>query len=74
MMNNFKNGHLDMWNDFMEGKAEMDWQKLFAGYDVVYDLPLCIYWREMMEAFPEAKVILTTREPEGWWNSWMAGC
>ena len=71
MMNNFKNGHLDMWNDFMEGKAKMDWQKLFAGYDAVSDLPMCIYWKEMMEAFPEAKVILTTREPEGWWNSWI---
>jgi hypothetical protein len=72
MMNNFKNGHLDMWNNFMEGKAQMDWQKLLAGYDAVTDLPMCIYWREMMDAFPDAKVILTTREPEGWWNSWMA--
>jgi hypothetical protein len=24
----------------------------------------------MAEAFPEAKIILTTRDPESWWESW----
>lgn len=70
MMNKFPNGHLDMWNEFMEGKCDMDWKGLLSGYDVSTDLPMCIYWREQMDAFPDAKVILTTREPEAWWNSW----
>jgi hypothetical protein len=71
-MANFENGHMDMWNEYMEGKSEMDWHKLFADYDASTDLPACIHWRAMMEAFPEAKVILTERDPEAWWKSWSA--
>jgi hypothetical protein len=70
-MRNFENGHLDMWNEYMEGKSEMDWHRLFQEYDASTDLPACIYWREMMEAFPEARVVLTVRDAEAWWNSWI---
>jgi hypothetical protein len=72
MMANYENNHIKMWNDYMEGKSDMDWVKLLEGYDASTDLPACIYWREMMEAFPDAKVILTVREPEKWWDSWTA--
>jgi hypothetical protein len=70
-MRNFENGHMDMWNNYMEGNSDMDWDKLFAGYDASTDLPACIYWREMMEAFPDAKVVLTVRDVEAWWKSWI---
>lgn len=70
-LGNFAKGHIDMWNNLMEGKGEMDWQRLFAGYDASTDLPSCIYWREMVEAFPDAKVVLTVRDPEAWWKSYM---
>jgi len=69
-MRNMENGHMDMWNEYMEGKSEMDWHKLFAEYDATTDLPACIHWREQMEAFPDAKVVLTVRDPEAWWKSW----
>ena len=71
-MANFEKGHLDMWNDLMEGKSQMDWQTLFDGYKASTDLPACIYWREMAKVFPDAKVILTVRDPEAWWESWMS--
>lgn len=71
-LRNFEIGHMDMWNDFMEGKSEMDWHKLYEEYDASTDLPSCIYWREQMDAFPEAKVVLTKRDPEAWWNSYKA--
>ena len=45
-MRNMENGHMDAWNEYMEGKREMDWQKLFAEYDASTDLPACIYWKE----------------------------
>jgi hypothetical protein len=69
---NQEKGHLDMWNAFMEGKNSMDWEKLFEGYDASTDLPACIYWREMMVAFPDAKVILTIRDAESWWKSYQS--
>jgi hypothetical protein len=67
---NFENGHMKMWNNYMEGKKNMDWQRLFADYDASTDLPACIYWREMLNAFPDSKVVLTVREADKWWLSW----
>jgi hypothetical protein len=66
---NFEQGHLEMWNAYMEGQSDMDWHALLAGYDATADLPAALYYRELMEAFPEARVILTVRDPEAWWQS-----
>lgn len=66
---NFERGDLDNWNAYMEGRSDMDWQKLFADYDATADLPAALYYREQMAAFPDAKVILTVRDPEAWWQS-----
>jgi hypothetical protein len=63
-------GHLDAWHDFaVEGKP-IDWRWLLKGYRACVDFPTCIYYRELMEAFPQAKVILNTRDPEKWFQSW----
>lgn len=66
---NYEKGDLQMWNDFMEGRSSMDWHKLFAGYDATTDLPTAFYACEVLKAFPEARVILTVRDPEKWWES-----
>ena len=47
----------------------MDWDKVFAGYASTTDWPACDYWRELADAYPEAKIILTIRDPEGWFRS-----
>ncbi|KAH7371187.1 hypothetical protein BKA66DRAFT_424539 [Pyrenochaeta sp. MPI-SDFR-AT-0127] len=49
------------------GKPEFD--KLLGDYDVVMDLPGCVFAKELIEAYPEAKVILTKREYEDWEQS-----
>ncbi|KAI4958758.1 hypothetical protein J4E86_004364 [Alternaria arbusti] len=49
------------------GKAEFD--KLLADYDVVMDLPGCVFASELVKAYPEAKVILTKRRYEDWEQS-----
>lgn len=66
---NFEKGDLDKWNAYMEGRSDMDWQKLLSNYDATADLPAALYYREQMAAFPDAKVILTVRDPEAWWQS-----
>lgn len=66
---NFEKGDLEKWNAFMEGRSDMDWRKLLADYDATADLQAALYYREQMAAFPDAKVILTVRDPEGWWQS-----
>ncbi|KAL5116186.1 hypothetical protein ACEQ8H_005963 [Pleosporales sp. CAS-2024a] len=49
------------------GKAEFD--KLLGDYDVVMDIPGCVFANELIEAYPEAKVILTTRDYKSWEES-----
>jgi hypothetical protein len=58
-----------MWNAYMEGRSDMDWHKLLEGYDATADLPAALYYRELLAAFPESRVILTVRDPEKWWQS-----
>ncbi|KAF2818417.1 hypothetical protein CC86DRAFT_375782 [Ophiobolus disseminans] len=48
-------------------KPEFD--KLLANYDVVMDLPGCVFAKELVEAYPDAKVILTTRDYAEWEHS-----
>ena len=61
---------LQMWHDFaVEKKSTMDWTLLFAGYVAIVDCPVCIYYKEIMEVFPEAKIILTVRNSQSWWKS-----
>lgn len=46
-----------------------DWQAMFSGYAAAVDWPTAAYWKEISEAFPEAKVLLSVRDPESWWKS-----
>ena len=46
-----------------------DWNKLFAGYQATVDWPGCSFYAELMEVYPDAKVILTVRDPEKWHDS-----
>lgn len=56
------------WRALAKG-ARPDWEQLFTGYRSCVDWPSCHYWRELITAFPKAKVILTTRPAEEWWKS-----
>ena len=47
----------------------IDWRPLFTGYRATVDWPGVYFWREMIAAHPEAKVILTVRDPERWYDS-----
>ncbi len=58
------------WLDAANGKP--DWEKIFAGYNSTVDWPSCTFYAELAEAFPDAKVILTERDPEAWFKSTQA--
>jgi len=57
-----------MWRALAAGAAP-DWDRLLAGYGSAVDWPSAAYWREIAAHWPEAKVILTWRDPEAWWKS-----
>jgi Sulfotransferase domain len=47
----------------------VDWDSFFEGYAATVDWPGCSFYREYMRLYPDAKVILTVRDPERWYNS-----
>jgi len=47
----------------------VDWDALLAGYRSTTDWPACGFYRELMEAYPEAKVVLSVRDPARWYES-----
>jgi hypothetical protein len=47
----------------------IDWRPLFVGYRATLEWPGVFFWRELIAAHPEAKVILTQRDPEAWYDS-----
>ena len=59
--------HLPQWVDTARGNAEC--ASIFAGYLSTCDYPGCTYWRELAAAFPDAKIVLTVRDPESWFES-----
>ena len=67
----FKNPeHVGFWEAARSSAGErVDWKEFFAGYEVAVDWPACSFYEELMEAFPEAPVVLTVRDPEPWYES-----
>lgn len=55
------------WISAAEGNP--DWEKIFNGYSTTVDNPGCNFWKELADYYPNAKVILTIRDPESWYNS-----
>ncbi len=56
------------WQALAEGRT-VDWEAVFSGYSAQVDWPGAHYWRELAEAFPDARVIHTVRSEEKWWAS-----
>lgn len=60
--------HVPVWQA-AQARKEVDWEALFDGYRAAVDWPACTFWRELAERYPEARVLLSTRDPERWWES-----
>jgi len=56
------------WLDLARGGAP-DWDRVFDGYRSAVDWPVAAYWRALADAYPDAKLILTTRDPDSWYDS-----
>src|SRR5262249_54895206 len=59
------------WSAVADGDSP-GWETIFEGYNATVDWPSATYWRELAEAYPEAKVVLTVRDPEAWFASTQA--
>lgn len=76
MNNKLNKSHLDFWLKVARAApgTQQDWEKeVFSRYAAAVDNPACCVWRELMAAYPEAKVILTLhpKGAEAWYESVM---
>ena len=56
------------WLQLEQGQVP-DYDALFKGYQSAVDFPAALYYRELMAQFPDAKVILTVRDADSWYES-----
>jgi len=58
---------IPLWNAAYAGRP--DFEAIYRGYGSAVDWPTAAYWRELAAAYPEAKVILSTRSADSWCDS-----
>ena len=60
--------HVPEWTAALAG--EPDWDRVYDGYVAAVDWPTSAFWAELMEAYPDALVLLSLREDAAaWWRS-----
>jgi len=62
--------HRAIWRKAHAGE-KIDWDSLFTGYQASVDWPSCNLWREQLTHFPDAKIVLSLRSPDSWYESVM---
>jgi hypothetical protein len=48
---------------------DVDWDEIFGEHESTVDWPGAFFYRELAAAYPDAKVVLSTRDPEAWEKS-----
>lgn len=66
LMMDFESG-LPLWEAVAEGKP--DWEAILGDAESCCDWPSARYYRELLEYYPDSKVVLSVREAEGWIKS-----
>ena len=61
-------GHAAFWRAAWRGEP-VDWDGLLGAYEATVDWPACTFYAELMERYPDAKVLLSVRDPERWYQS-----
>lgn len=60
---------LTPWKGIATSGNLPNWHEVFEGFDAQTDWPGAAFWRELHEAFPNAKVVLTVRDVDAWHES-----
>lgn len=59
---------LQFWERALDGGA-VEWNGVFNGYRSATDMPAAFFYRQLADRYPSAKVILTVRDPNEWFQS-----
>jgi hypothetical protein len=66
-----KPGEPEKWLDAIDN-PDVDWDELFEGFQACVDWPACHFYKALADYYPDAKVILTVRDPLDWFQSMSA--
>ncbi|XP_002122455.3 uncharacterized protein LOC100184414 [Ciona intestinalis] len=62
--------HGDYWMKFWNGKGTIDdLKEMYKDVDACVDGPIFYYWEEILQAYPDVKIVLTLRDEDKWWKS-----
>jgi hypothetical protein len=56
-----------LWEEALDGRAR--WPRIFSGFDSTVDWPGGYFYRELVEFYPQAKVVLSVRDAAAWERS-----
>ena len=62
--------HKHEWLKAHRGES-IYWDVLIKGFKASVDWPSCNLWREQLDHFTDAKIILSVRDPDSWYESIM---
>jgi hypothetical protein len=60
--------HADFWVAAWHGEP-VDWEGVLGDYEATVDWPACTFYEELMRQHPDAKVLLSVRDPKRWYES-----
>jgi hypothetical protein len=59
---------IPVWHAAIKGEPP-DWNTFLSEYRATVDWPAAAFWREIWAANPDAVVLLSSRDTDGWWTS-----
>ncbi len=59
--------HWQLWVDALSGRQ--NWESVFTGFNSAVDFPTCSSYLSLAQYYPDAKIILTVRDQERWFDS-----
>ena len=57
----------EQWSSALAGEA--DWDNVFNGFNSAVDYPAAFFYKELLAAYPDAKVVLSVRDGQAWARS-----
>ena len=60
--------HVGHWLRYAR-TGEVNWDEIFSGFCSGVDFPVSCVWEELAAYYPDAKIVLTIRDPKSWWTS-----
>jgi hypothetical protein len=60
--------HIKLWQQIGHNQP-VPWPRIFSRFQATVDFPASIFYRELLDLYPEAKVIHTVRDAQRWYES-----